>query len=101
MTEQKYDKREIATEERLGIIPHKHISPTCLNTLEIDLQKSAEDAITKAIADYTTLYGKEHAFIKAFLSWAWVNRDGPQVMKDHENLPARIKNYGRAKLPKA
>ncbi len=87
--------------ERLGINPHKHMSPACPNTLEIDLQKSAEDAITKAIGDYTTLYGQEHEFIKAFLRWAWVNRDGPKVMKDHENLPARIKNYGRAKLPKA
>jgi hypothetical protein len=69
--------------ERLGINPHKHMSPTCPDTLEIDLQKGAEDAITKAIADYTTLYGQEHDFIKAFLRWAWVNRDGPQVMKDH------------------
>jgi hypothetical protein len=86
--------------EKLGINPHKHMSPECPDTLEIDLHKSAEDTITKAIADYTKLYGREHDFIKAFLSWAWVNRDGPQVMRDHERLPARIKNYGRPKLPK-
>ena len=77
------------------------MSPGCPEILEIDLQTSAEHAITKAIADYITLYGQEHDFIKAYLGWAWVNRKGPQVMKDHENLPARIKNYGREKVPKA
>jgi hypothetical protein len=70
--------------ERFGINPHKHMSADCPDTLEIDLQKSAEDAITKAVADDKTLYGQERDFIKAYLRWAWVNRDGPQVMKDYE-----------------
>jgi hypothetical protein len=87
--------------ETLGINPHKHMSPDCPDTLEIDLKKSAVGAIVMAVRDYTTLYGQDHDFIKGYLRWGWANLDGPQMMKDYEDLPAKVKNYGRAKLPKA
>ena len=67
------------------------MSSACPDTLEIDLEKNAEDAITKAIADYVPLFGQEHDFIKAYPQWAWVNRNGPQIMKDYEKIPAKLK----------
>jgi hypothetical protein len=77
--------------DRLGINDHKHMSSESPESLEIDLQKSAEDAIGKAIADYVPVYGREHDFIQAYLQWAWVNRDGAKIMRDYEKLPARVK----------
>ena len=77
--------------DRLGINDHKHMSPDSPDTVELDLAKSAEDAITKAVADYAPLYGQDHDFIKAFLQWAWVDRNGPQVMEDYKKLPAKAK----------
>jgi len=84
----KYNRR---INDKLGINSLKHMSPSCPETLEIDLEKSAEDAITKAVGDYVPLYGQDHDFIKDYLHWAWVNRNGPQVMKDYEKLPAKFK----------
>jgi hypothetical protein len=60
--------------ELLGINPHKHMNPESPDTLEIDLEKCAENAITKAVGDHVTLHGREHDFIKPFLHWAWINR---------------------------
>jgi hypothetical protein len=77
--------------DTLGINSLKHMSAACPDTLEIDLEKNAEDAITRAIADYVPLFGQEHDFIKAYLQWAWVNRNGPQIMKDYEKIPAKLK----------
>jgi hypothetical protein len=77
--------------DTLGINDHKHMSPDLPDTLEIDLAKSAEDAVAKAIADYVPLYGQNHDFIKAFLQWAWVNRNGPQVMEEYKKLPEKAK----------
>jgi hypothetical protein len=37
------------------------------------------------------LFGQEHDFIKAYLQWAWLNRNGPQIMKDYEKIPAKLK----------
>lgn len=86
--------------ERLGINLHKHMNADCTDTLEIDIEKCAEDAITKAVADHVTLHGQEHDFIKAFLQWAWINRNGPQVMEEYNKLLQKMKRYGRANLPK-
>lgn len=61
------------------------------DTLLIDLPKSAEDAITKALADYVPLYGQDEDFIRAFLQWAWVNRDGPRVMEEYNKLDPKVK----------
>jgi hypothetical protein len=86
--------------ELLGINPHKHMNPESPNTLEIDLEKCAENAITKAVGDHVTLHGREHDFIKPFLHWAWINRNGPQIMEEYNKLPEKMKRYGRANLPK-
>jgi len=77
--------------DKLGINPLKHMSPSCPDTLEIDVEKSAEDVITKAVADYVPLFGQGDDFIKAFLQWSWLNRDGPKVMKDYEKIPKRLR----------
>jgi hypothetical protein len=77
--------------DKLGINDHKHMSSDSLDILELDLAKSAEDAIVKAIADYVPLFGQDHDFIKAFLQWAWVNRNGPQVMEEYEKLNPKAK----------
>lgn len=77
--------------DTLGINYLKHMSPDCPDTLDIDLEKCAEDAITKAIGDYVPLFGQEQDFVKAYLQWAWLNRNGPQVMKDYEKFPAKLK----------
>jgi hypothetical protein len=84
----------------LGINPYKHMNADCADTLEIDLEKCAEDAITKAVGDHVTLRGREHDFIKAFLQWAWINRNGPQVMENYNKSPEKVKRYGRANLRK-
>jgi len=84
----------------LGINPHKHMKADCADALEIDLEKCAEDAITKAVGDHVTLHGREHDFIKAFLQWAWINRNGPQVMEEYNKSPEKIKRYGRANIRK-
>ncbi len=67
------------------------MSPDSPDTVELDLAQSAEDAITKAIADYAPLYGQDHDCIKAFLQWAWVNRNGPQVMEEYKKRPANMR----------
>jgi hypothetical protein len=85
--------------DTLGINPHKHMTADCADTLEIDLDSCAEHAITKAVGDYVTLNGQEHAFVKAFLGWSWTNRNGPQVMEEYNKLPEKMR-YGRANLPK-
>jgi hypothetical protein len=75
----------------LGINQLKHMTDDCDPTLDIDLEKSAEHAIGKAVADYVILYGQEHDFVKAYLQWAWINRDGPAIMKDYQKLPTSLK----------
>jgi hypothetical protein len=77
--------------DKLGINDHKHMSTDSADIIELDLGKSAEDAIIKAIADYVPLFGQDHDFIKAFLQWAWVNRNGPQVMEEYEKLNPKAK----------
>jgi hypothetical protein len=75
----------------LGINDHKHMSADTPETLEIDLQKSAEDAIAKAVADFVTLYGQDHDFIQAYLRWMWINRNGPELMENYKQFPERLK----------
>jgi hypothetical protein len=82
-------------DNKLGIISHKHMGPNCLNTVKLDLQECAVRALTKAMGDYTTLYGKEEAFTNAFYHWAWKYQDGPKVMEQYKNLPARLKKNER------
>jgi len=77
--------------ERLGINALKHHSPGNATHIDLDEEKAAEDAITKAIADYIKIKGKEEPFVRAFFSWAWKNKDGQKIMKDYENRPTKLK----------
>lgn len=62
--------------ERLfGVLQLKHMSDICDEILELDLETSAINSLTYVVHDYIALYGKEEEFIKAFLSWVWVNRN--------------------------
>ena len=78
-------------DKKLGVIAHKHLAPKDSETVELDLEKQAADALGRAIADYITLYGQEEPFVKAYLQWAWVNNDGPSQMKWFSSVPAKLR----------
>ncbi len=59
--------------------------------IDLDLDKMAIDALTRALADYITLNGKEDHFVKAFLSWSWKNMDGHALMEEFMKVPERLK----------
>lgn len=75
----------------LGVVAHKHLSPADADVVELDLEKQAADALARAIADYTTLYGQDEPFVKAYLQWAWVNKDGPTQMEVFKSVPAKLR----------
>lgn len=77
--------------KHIGVIDHKHLSEYDSNTVELDLGKMAFDSLSRAMADYITLYGQDEPFVKAFLSWSWQHLDGPGMMKHYENLPSRMR----------
>lgn len=77
--------------DKLGINALKHHLAGAATHIELDEQKAAEDAITKAIADYTKIKGQEEPFVQAFLAWTWKNRDGKQIMEDYEKRPKKLK----------
>lgn len=76
---------------KLGVIAHKHLGPKDPNTVELNLEQMAADALARAIADYTTLYGQDEQFIKAYLQWAWLNTDGPAQMEAFKSVPAKLR----------
>lgn len=76
---------------KLGIIAHKHLGSKDPDTIELDLEKQAADALVKAVADYITLYGQDESFIKAYLQWAWINMDGPAQMEAFKLVPAKLR----------
>lgn len=78
-------------DKRLGVIAHKHLSKDDDETVELDLEKMACDALTRALADYVTLYGQEEPFVKAFFNWAWKSKDGKTLMKEYEKVSDRLK----------
>ena len=77
--------------KKLGIIAHKHLSSTDDEMVELDLEKLAADSLTRAIADYSALYGQSEPFVNAFLKWAWVNLYGPSLMKDFNERPDKTR----------
>lgn len=77
--------------KRLGIIVHKHMSKQDSETIELDLEKMALDALTRAVADYVTLNGQEEPFVRAFYGWAWENMDGRTVMNEFMKVPKRLR----------
>ncbi len=78
-------------DKRLGVIEHKHLSKEDDETVELDLEQMACDALTRALADYITLYGKDEPFVKAFFNWAWVSKDGQALMKGYDKISDRLR----------
>jgi hypothetical protein len=76
---------------RFGVIAHKHLWEEDSDTIELDLEEQAAGAISRAVADYISLNGKEEPFVKAFLSWSWSNQDGPGMMEKFKAAPERLK----------
>lgn len=78
-------------EKVLGISAHKHLSESDMETIELDIEHLAADALARAIADYVTLFGQSEPFVKAYIQWAWVTKDGPGMMTQYEAAPARMR----------
>lgn len=78
-------------EKRLGISSHKHLSETDDDSTKLDLEDLAEQALTRAIVEYVTLYGQEDPFVKAYLQWAWLTKDGPELMKKYAEVPPKMR----------
>lgn len=78
-------------EQFLGISAHKHLSESDTETIELDLEELASDALARAIADYVTLYGQSEPFVRAYLQWAWETKDGPGLMTRYEAVPAGMR----------
>jgi len=78
-----------------GINNLKHMSLDCPDTIEIDLEKCAETAITRPVLDFIKLYGDAEArrneAVNAFMQYLWLTHDGEKMMKEFEKLPAELK----------
>src|ERR1035437_2705823 len=85
------DKYNRHINDQLGINALKHHSANDATHIELDEEKAAENAITKAIGDYITIKGQEEPFVKEFLSWTWQNRDGEKLMEKYKKLPRKLK----------
>lgn len=77
--------------DKLGINDLKHLSSGGATRIDLDEEKAAEEAITKAIADYIKIKGQKEPFVIAFLSWAWNNKDGKKLMENYKNRPTKLK----------
>lgn len=64
-----------------GINRLKHMSLSCPDIIEIDLEKSAEITITRAVLDFMKLYGNTDPAVRAFMNWLWVTHDGEKMVK--------------------
>ncbi len=74
-----------------GINSLKHMSLDSPDTIEIDLEKSAEIAITRAVLDFMKLYGNTDPFVRAFMNWLWVNHDEEKIVEAYKALPKDLK----------
>jgi hypothetical protein len=79
----------------LGVNVHKHMSPSCPKTCTLDLYNCAINMLIMAMGDYVTLYGKKDGFIKAFLKWTWEHQDATEIIKQYNNMPAKLKKTGK------
>jgi hypothetical protein len=59
--------------------------------IELDVEDLARRALSRAIVEYSTLYGQEEPFVKTFLQWSWVTQDGPEVMKKYAEVPPKMR----------
>lgn len=78
-------------DKRLGVIAHKHLSKDDAETVELDLEKNAADALARAITDYVALNGQDEPFVRAYLQWAWINQNGPEQMEKFASVPAKLR----------
>ena len=78
-------------DKRLGIITHKHMGEQDSETVDLDLEEMACNALERAVADYVSLNGQEKPFIKAFLQWAWQHKDGPLLMEAFNKIPTKLR----------
>lgn len=78
-------------DKKLGVAAHKHLAKDDPDTVDLDLEKQAANALARAIVDYITLYGQDETFVKAYLQWAWTNTDGPAQMKKFESVPKKLR----------
>lgn len=76
---------------RFGVDVLKHHAAGDPLTIELDVIDAAENAITRALCDYIELCGQELPFVKAFLQYTWVTRNGPEVMKAYDAQPDHVK----------
>jgi len=75
----------------LGIITHKHLAGDESDFIELDIENLACDALIRAMADYSKLYGSGEPFVTAFFQWVWANVDGAKIMNDYLSTPYRIR----------
>ena len=66
------------------------MNASCSATATLDLELCAIDALTRAIADYTTLYGTDDSFVKNFLHWLWRQKNGPNLMEIFKKMPEKF-----------
>lgn len=84
------EKYNYHIDKTLGVPPHKHMSDSDPETIELDISKCAEDGITRAVSDYVALYGQDETFIKNFLQWKWHCRDGKKLMAEFKDVPMKL-----------
>ena len=77
--------------KRLGIVAHKHMGEEDPETVDLDLEQMAFDALARAMTDYVTLNGQGEPFVKAFFLWAWENKEGRALMEEYKKVPRRLK----------
>jgi len=78
-------------DKKLGIIVHKHMGKEDPETVELNLEKMAFDALARTLANYVAINGQEEPFVRAFLNWAWENKDGRALMDEFMKVPERLK----------
>ncbi|MBI5675030.1 MAG: hypothetical protein HZC48_04235 [Nitrospirae bacterium] len=78
-------------DKKLGIIAHKHLSKEDSETVELDLEQMAFDALVRALADYETVNSQEEPFVRAFYNWAWENTDGQSLTEKFKKVPDKLR----------
>lgn len=78
-------------DKKLGGVAHKHLSKGDPDTVELDLEKLAADALIRAIADYISLNGQNEPFVRMFMAWTWKNMDGPTLMEKFNSASKKMK----------
>jgi len=77
---------------KLGVTVHKHLWDGESDTVDLDLETLAADAVLRAMVDYMSLSGEDEPFVKAYLHWRWTNEeDGPGLIERYKQVPQRMK----------